>query len=172
MRISIPLDDARQFKALTGLSPAEFNELESNFRSSYQTLKFENYEKNKATRQRKPGGGNKGVLNTMTKKLFFILYYFKVYPTFDVLGNAFGFDRSKACVNVHLLAPVLQHCLQALGVLPHRKFTNVEDLKTAFEGIEDLVIDVTERSHYRPQDETAQKQKYSGKKKDIRLKIR
>lgn len=165
MKITIPFDDARQFKALTGLSPAEFTEFLPIFSSSYQTVRLENYEQDKNNRTRKPGGGQKGILDTMVKKLFFILYYFKVYPTFDVLGNAFGFDRSKANINVHILAPVLAHGLRALGVLPHRAFSSVAELKAAFDGIENLIIDATERSCQRPQDDDLQKEKYSGKKK-------
>lgn len=44
-------------------------------------------------RRRAPGGGVKGVLDTMEKKLFFTLLYLKVYPTFDVLGALFGKPR-------------------------------------------------------------------------------
>ena len=165
MSICIPFNDDRQFKALTGLSLFEFALLIGIFSASYHRLQQEDYEKNKADRKRKPGGGQKGVLNTMVKKLFFILYYFKVYPTFDVMGNTFGLDRSKANTNVHRLAPVLQHCLQTLGVLPPREFKSIEDLKSAFDGIEDLIVDATERPHHRPQDNERQKEKYSGKKK-------
>jgi Helix-turn-helix of DDE superfamily endonuclease len=45
---------------------------------------------------RKPGGGCKGKLPTMAEKLLFVLYYYKTYPTFDVLGTQFDMVRSKA----------------------------------------------------------------------------
>ena len=41
--------------------------------------------------------GKKGKLPTAHEKLTFLLYYLKVYPTFDVLGTQFGLNRSKAC---------------------------------------------------------------------------
>ena len=92
--------DERAFRALTGVSREEFRELLPVFTASYEELLWEAYERNQATRQRQPGGGQKGVLTTMDKKLFFILYYWKVYPTFDVLGDRFGCDGSSACTNV------------------------------------------------------------------------
>ena len=76
--------DEREFRALTGVSREEFRGLLSVFRESYVELLWEAYETNQAIRQRQPGGGQKGVLDMMDKKLFFILYYWKVYPTFDV----------------------------------------------------------------------------------------
>jgi hypothetical protein len=97
--------------------------------------------------------------------LFFILYYWKVYPTFDVLGDRFGFDGSKACTNVQKLWPVLERALKKLGVLPARQFTSVEELRAAFGDVEELFIDATEREVVRPQDTEQQQTTYSGKKK-------
>ncbi|MEN8252635.1 MAG: transposase family protein [Patescibacteria group bacterium] len=162
--------DERQFKALTGLSRVTFKKILVVFSVCYAEMVQENYEKNKAERQRKPGAGQKGRLNTMEKKLFFILYYLKVYPTYDVLGYHFGLDRSKACTNVHYLHPVLLKALDHLDVLPKRRFNSVEELQQAFEGIAELFIDATERPHCRPKDSQAQKEKYSGKKKQHTVK--
>jgi len=81
-------------------------------------------------RKRKPGGGSKGKLPTMSDKLFFILSYYKTYPTFDVLGSQFGMARSKAHVNTYKLSPILYHTLVSLGLMPYREFETPEDLKT------------------------------------------
>jgi hypothetical protein len=43
----------------------------------------------------------------MTEKLLFVLYYYKTYPTFDVLGTQFNMARSKANENLHKLWPIL-----------------------------------------------------------------
>ena len=166
------MQDERQFKALTGLSREEFQELLPVFNESYCELRHEAYQAQKATRQRKPGGGQKGVLKTMDTKLFFILYYWKVYPTFDVLGDRFGFDRSKACTNVQKLWPVLDRALDKKGMLPARSFTSVAELRAAFAGVEELFIDVTEREQVRPSDAEVQREKYSGKKNGIQSKTR
>ena len=157
--------DARQFKALTGMTREAFDKLLILFTASYEEIKLEAYERDRAERQRKPGGGQKGRLDTMEKKLFFILYYLKVYPTFDVLGDRFDLDRSKACTNVHNLLPVLLRALGKAGVLPTRHFETVEEMQAAFADITDLFIDATERSRQRPQDTQTQQEHYSGKKK-------
>jgi len=78
-------------------------------------------------------------------KLLFLLYYLKVYPTFDVLGTQFGMNRSKACENIHSLFPVLCNALSNLGVLPYREFKTVEEFRTACQGIKKILIDATER---------------------------
>jgi hypothetical protein len=115
-------------------------------------------------RRRKPGGGQKGKLPTEHDKLVFLLYYLKVYPTFDVLGTQFGLSRSKACENFHGLFPVLCQALQNLNVMPHREFKTVEEFRAVCEWVDDLLIDATERPHTRPTDEAKQKELYSGKK--------
>jgi hypothetical protein len=165
------LHNERQFKALTGTSRQEFQQLLPVFTASYHELRQEAYETAKTTRHRQPGGGQKGKLKTMELKLFFILYYWKVYPTYDVLGVQFGLDRSKACTNVHAFWPVLERTLETLEVLPARAFSSVDELRAAFGEVQDLLIDATEREHRRPQDDTAQREKYSGKKNAIRSKI-
>jgi hypothetical protein len=157
--------DERQFKALTGLTREAFAKLLILFTESSHEIRLERYERDKAQRQRRPGGGQKGRLNTMEKKLFFILYYLKVYPTFDVLGDRFDLDRSKACTNAHNLLPVLLRALSKASVLPARQFETVEELQAAFVDIADLLIDATERSRQRPQDNQIQHEHYSGKKK-------
>ena len=101
----------RQFKALTGMSRKEFERFLPLFTDAYSALRQEAYTAQRETRQRKPGGGPKGKLVTMSQKLLFILYYWKVYPSYDVLGFQFGMDGSKACTNVHTLWPVLKRAL-------------------------------------------------------------
>jgi hypothetical protein len=164
MLVEIEQMDEREFRALTGISKAAFMSLLPEFELSCQTAVQANYEQNKAKRKRKPGGGQKGKLNRPARKLFFVLRYFKSYPTFDELGHEFGLDRSKACTNVHRLASILMQTLTKLGVLPHRQFESLEQMKEAFVGIEELFIDATERPHCRPKEQQAQKEKYSGKK--------
>ena len=166
------LHDERQFKALTGVAHKEFQQLLPVFTTSYQEMQQERYDSKQATRQRQPGAGQKGKLPTMSLKLVFILYYWKVYPTYDVLGCQFGLDRSKACTNVQALWPVLERTLKTLGVLPARSFFSVEELHAAFGEIRDLLIDATEREHVRPQADDKQRETYRGKKNAIRSKIR
>jgi hypothetical protein len=144
--------DERRFKALTGLSKKKFRQLLPEFENSYQEAIQTNYERNKAKRERKPGGGRKGKLACSKKKLFFILRYFKSYPTYDELGREFELDRSKACTNVHKLAPMLLQTLIKLEIIPPRQFETLPEMREAFAEIEELFFEATEHPPYHLQD--------------------
>lgn len=165
----IKVRDERQMRALTGLSEEQFAQLLPTFSQVYQERQQAAYEKGleAGTRQRKAGGGSKGKLPTMADKLLFVLYYYKVYPTFDVLGTQFEMARSKANENLHKLSPILHQTLVRLGLMPYREFKTVEELKTALDGIDKIIIDATERVYRRSQDEATQREYFSGKKKAI-----
>ncbi len=166
--------DERQRRALTGVATEKFSTLEAAFGLALDDEKERAYQEGlvQGKRQRKPGGGQKGKLPSVSAKLIFLLYYLKVYPTFDVLGAQFGMNRSKACENVHALRPILYKALENLGVMPHREFKTVEEFRAACDWIDDLLIDATERPHSRPADDAKQKDLYSGKKNGTCLKTR
>lgn len=159
--------DSRQLRAMTGVSEGQFEALKKNFDEVYEEQKQKEYEEavERGERKRKRGGGRKGNLSTIEDKLLFVLFYLKVYPTFDVLAGFFGMSRSKACENLHKLIPVLNETLARLGVLPYRNFDSVDEMKKAFGDIDKIIIDATERSHQRPKDDEKQSDMYSGKKK-------
>lgn len=156
--------DERQFKALVGLSRAKFAVLAEAFAEVCRTEQRRAFEQ--GLRRRRPGGGQKGKLPSAEAKLLFVLYYFKNYPTFDVLGTHFGMARSKACENVHKLTPLLQQTLASLAVLPERTFADAEVFKAALAEaeLEQLLVDVTERVCQRPGNNKKQREHYSGKK--------
>ena len=52
--------------------------------------------------------------------------------------------------------------------MPYREFSTPEDVKADLQGIDQLIIDATERSYRRSQDDAKQREHYSGKKKSIR----
>ena len=85
--------DERQMKALTGLSSEEFSKLSESFEETLE----KNQEAKKTEQKRASGGGAKHTLKTGMDKLFFILLYLKVYPTYDVIAAMFGVNRSQAC---------------------------------------------------------------------------
>src|SRR3989454_11397085 len=97
-RMGLQTRDDRQMKALTGLSQAQFDHLLSVFTDIYRTTQQKTYEEGVAsgTRRRHPGGGSKGKLPTMAEKLQFVLYYYKTYPTFDVLAGVYGESEFKS----------------------------------------------------------------------------
>ena len=168
--MGMQIRDDRQMKALTGLSQDQFHHLLSVFSDIYQAAQQQTYEEGltSRTRVRKPGGGFKGKLPTMAEKLLFVLYYYKTYPTFDVLGTQFDMVRSKANENLHKLSPLLYDTLAHLGLMPYREFDTPEAMKTALQGIDQVMIDATERAYRRSQENAKQREHYSGKKNDIR----
>ena len=134
--MGLQIRDDRQMKALTGLSQAQFDHLLPVFSDIYQATQQKTYEEGveSGTRRRKPGGGSKGKLPTMAEKLLFVLYYYKTYPTFDVLGQQFEMARSKANENLHKLSPILYDTLVHLELMPYRELATPEDLKAALQG--------------------------------------
>lgn len=162
----IEIRDERQMRALTGLSQAQFDQLLPTFREVYLAKRQADYKQavQAGKRQRKPGGGRKGQLPTLADKLLFVLYYYKVYPTFDVLGTQFKLARSKAHTQLYQLSPILQETLVRLEMMPHRSFKTVAELTLALKGVDQIIIDATERTYRRPQDAEQQRAHYSGKK--------
>jgi hypothetical protein len=168
--MGLQIRDDRQMKALTGLSQAQFDPLLSVFSDLYQATQHNTYEEGVAsgTRRRQPGGGSKGKLPTMADKRMFVLYYYKTYPTFDVLGTQCDMVRSKAHENLHKLSPILYNTLVPLDLMPYRELGTPDDLKAALHGLDRLIIDATERAYHRSQDDAKQREHYSGKKNGLR----
>jgi hypothetical protein len=164
--MGLQIRDERQMKALTGLSQAQFDSLLPVFSDIYRATQQQTYEEGlqSGTRRRRPGGGSKGQLPTMVEKLQFVLYYYKTYPTFDVLGTQFAMARSKAHENLHKLSPILYDTLVHLELMPYRELAPPEELKAALHGEDRLLIDATERAYHRSQDDAKQREHYSGKK--------
>ncbi len=98
LNIDRALGDGRLIKAITGFSASEFNKLIERFREEFQNEAQARYETGVelGNREQKPGGGRIGNLGSYATKLFFTLFYFKCYPTFDILGFLFDLDRSNA----------------------------------------------------------------------------
>lgn len=146
--LHIDIRDERQLKALIGLSTKQFDVLKKKFCEVYEEQREETFLKAiiGGKRTKEIGSGRKGNLPTIESKLLFVLYYFKVYPTFDVLASTFKMARSRAYENLHKLIPVLQETLFRLSLLPYRNFKSVVEFKEAFLGIDEIIIDVTDIS--------------------------
>ena len=164
--MGLRIRDDRQMKALTGLSQAQFDHLLPVFTDLYQAAQQQTYERGVAsgTRRRKPGGGAKGTLPTMAEKLPFVLSYYKTSPTFDVLGTPLAMARSQAHEHLPKLSPILYDTLVHLELMPDRELATPQDVKAAVQGVEQLIIDATERASHRSTDEAKQREHDSGKK--------
>jgi len=152
----------RIMKALTGVTKREFNELLNTFKKELK----EHALNKKKERQREIGGGRPHTLHRATEKLFFILFYAKCYPTFDVLGFIFEVDRVQPCRWVQEYLPILEATLGRKVVLPVRQICSLEEFTHLFPSqTKEVFVDGTERAIQRPKDNEKQKANYSGKKK-------
>jgi hypothetical protein len=154
------LDDYHLLRAFTGLNREAFDELCLSFSIALH----------KATaatdkpRKRAPGGGRAARLQRVEDKLFFILFYFKCYPTFDVAGMLFDLHRSRAHRWMLRLQPLLETALDKKMVLPHRQINSIEEFITRFPGVPQVSSDETKRRLLPPKDPSLQRP-YSCQKK-------
>jgi len=161
MSIAAALRTDRMCKALTGLTVREFEALVPYFTFYYQEFEA----KRKKKRQRKLGGGRGSYIETIREKLFYILFYMKTYPTFDVASFYVGFARGNACTWVHTLLPVLELTMKRKFVLPQRKISDPEEFLRLFPEVAEVFVDGVERVRQRPKKKKSATKTYSGKKK-------
>lgn len=159
MNIQRAMQDERLLRAVISMGKKEFSELLKKFTPLAKRIQ---YRKN---RKRKAGAGRKHTLKTPEQKLFYILFYMKCYPTFDVAGYFFDVDRSQAKRWVDELRKMLEKALGKAMVLPVRKVRSVKEFLERFPEVKELLIDGTERPVQRPKNKQKQKDRYSGKKK-------
>ena len=170
MNIEKVLRSERLTLALTGLNPNEFTELLPTFDQVWRNVRQQDYRRNRKHRTRKPGGGRKGFLREMQDKLFFILFYYKCYPTYDVLTFLYGFDWGNGFRKQEQMTEILEKTLGKKMALPERRLKKVEEFFEMFPEAREVFVDGTERPVQRPKDSKAQTEKYSGKKKRHTLK--
>jgi hypothetical protein len=151
--------DERMMRGLTGLNLEEFETLLPTFES----ILFEIHSNKE--RQRAVGGGCKGILLDARHKLFYILFYMKTYPTFDVAAFVFGTVRSVTFEWKSRLLPALERALGRVITLPKRQIRSIEEFLQLFPEVKDIFIDGTERPVQRPRKSKNVRRKYSGKKK-------
>lgn len=149
----------KQYKAATGLSKEQFEELFQTFGPLYEPKKPANpYAK---TDSRNP------VLTDKREALFFILHYLKAYPTLQNLALYFGFSEYAASQYIDRIMPVLKEALNRKTNLKTSVFKNQKEFDRAFSGVDEIYVDVTEVPVERPSDKQVQQSRYSGKKNSI-----
>jgi hypothetical protein len=162
----ISLDHAKRsdrlMRATTSLTVHEFDELAGRFAVAWADVRAVKTAAGTA-RQRRPGGGRKGCLVSAEQKLFFILLYFKAYPTQDVMGLLFGITQGQVSEWVRQLTAVAGKLIPLHR--PTRQARDLTQLLREQPELQELIIDGTERRLPRPQHRGKQKRFYSGRKK-------
>lgn len=120
---------------------------------------------NNKDRIRMVGGGRKGNIKEPKQKLFFILFYLKNYPTFDVAAHIFASSKTQTHLWCQKILPILEKTLKRKCVLPVRKISSIEEFYTLFPDVKEVMIDGLERPVERSKKSKNQRGNYSGKKK-------
>lgn len=159
LSIKRALKEERLLLSLTGMRVSEFKRLSDTFEKVLVA------DLSRGNRQRAVGAGRKGALRDIESKLFYILFYLKVYPTYDLAGFIFGVDRSRCFHWTVRLMPLLEKALGRHVSLPKRQIRSVEEFTALCCDVKDLFLDGTERPTQRPQKGKLCKKRYSGKKR-------
>ncbi len=159
MNIDKVLNNQRLIKAVLGIRKESFEKLLVIFR---QIVKAGAESKK---RKRKVGGGSNGNIKDPRKKLFFILWYLKVYPTYDVAAYVFSSSKSRTQAWGQKILPLLEKTLGRKLVLPKRRVNSIEEFFEMFPEVKEVMLDGVERPTIRSQKNKTQSKHYSGKKK-------
>ena len=158
-------DRPRDFLAATSLTLGEFHQLLPAFQEAYAQRYPQELTRAGKPRQRRVGGGAKGVLPRVEDKLLLIVVYQKTHPLQTMHAWQFAMSQPQANYWLHHLLPLLQQALTRLGMRPERHARRVATAPLAQEGGPALALDGTERRRQRPTDPAQQQAHYSGKQK-------
>lgn len=159
MDIDKVLNNPRLTQAILGVSRKEFEILVPVFENVIKK------EKESIKRKRNIGGGSNGKIKDPKKKLFFILWYLKVYPTFDVAAYVFASSKSRTHYWAHSILPLLEKTLKRKVALPIRRISTTEEFFSLFPFTKEVMLDGVERPTIRSRKDKVQNKHYSGKKK-------
>ncbi len=164
MNLNYLLKHPELFQYVIGIRFSQLQEILPKF--SLALRKAENIKAYSKKRLREVGGGRKATLKTDFDKLFFILFYYKTYPTFRFAQVLYGLDKRNIQLWVKFLAPVLFSTLgYELSLKMRKKISRWDLWLEEYPGLSEFIVDCTERAIQRPQDNQIQSQYYSGKKK-------
>lgn len=153
----------RQWKSSTGLSQDQFEKLLGYFKQTYEFFQGVSLEESAQRREVDL------LLPTYADCLFFVLFQLKNGLCYDNLGLLIGTDGSNAQRNFEKYLQIIAYTLDRQGIMPNRNFATIEDFKACLQDEKEVIIDASEQPTVRPKDQQQQKEQYSGKKRDIRI---
>ncbi len=179
-----------QFRSLTGLTVAEFDELFALFAPAYETARLSR--RCPAGRLREAGAGHPFAL-PLAERLLMALLYFRLYLSQSLLSLLFDVDQSTVSRELFLrVLPVLSGILPIplrdtpLGhwaqkpnedgptfpvpVRTGKRITTLKELFEAFPEMEEVLLDATEQPVPQPEDKHKRKLAFSGKQHDHTVK--
>jgi hypothetical protein len=154
----------RQWKSSTGLSENQFHQLCRYFGETYEFF----HGVSLSVKSERLDTGL--LLKSYEDCLFFVLFQLKNGLCYDNLGLLIGSDGSNAQRNFESHLHILHLTLERQHLVPARNFTSLAEFKEKIGSESEIIIDGVEHSTQRPQGYEKQKENYSGKKSDIRIK--
>jgi len=151
----------RSLKSFTGLTINEFEGLHD------ELLPIWNKRFNRRNRIRRIGGGRKSNVSCFHDELLMVLFFYRNYPSYEVIGYLFNLDICNISRHISSLETVLSKLSRFRLAKPRKanKITTVEELFARFPELTELIGDATEQPIQRPKKNSKQKKHYSGKKK-------
>ena len=158
------------FRAMTGLSVAQFDALVGDLQGVYAAA--ERQRLGRPGRRRALGAGRKFAL-ARRDHLLLTVVWLRRYPTYPVLGFLFGVSEPTARRTVGRVLPLLEAAGLDTMRLPDPGQGHRPDLDALLAGTPELavLIDTFEQRVQRPQDRREADTYYSGKKKQHTLKV-
>ena len=153
------------FKGFTGMTLAEFGELERKAEPIWRDLEGKRLARSE--RRRAPGGGRSPGL-PYREQLLMTMIWLRLYLTLEVLGFLFGVDKATVSRYTTRMLPALRTVgEETLGWTKPPKRGQGMNLTKARAAYPDLFafVDATEQPVQRPRNQEEQKKHYSGKKK-------
>lgn len=161
MNFTYLLRHSEIFPSIIGITHKKFEQIFKKFERELEKSEMERAFGKE--RVRIPGGGRKSTLKTNRQKLFFILFYYKTYPTFRLAQSIFNFDKRNIQLWNNFLEKVLLRSVEYQLNLPKVKTRYLNQVIEICPKLEDCIIDASERRINRPK--YHQEFYYSGKKK-------
>jgi hypothetical protein len=157
----------RAFQSLTGMTPADFENLLTAFRAAHDRRQRRRRTTRRGQPRQRAAGAGHPYRHDDRHRLLMALVWLRVYPTYELLGFFFGLHKRNAQLNVRAVLDVLD----TLDDFPfdrpgpeRKKLRSAAEVMAAFPQVR-VIIDSKEQRVNRPTGYDAQKPYYSGKKK-------
>jgi hypothetical protein len=175
-----------QFRAFTGVTIAEFDQLLQEVLPAYQA--DQHYRRSRGGNAPLTRGGHPFQLE-LPERLLMGLMYLRLYVGHNLLSYLFDLDQSNVCRELRVrLLPILAQVLptplrdaplrhlaqENSDAKPHkprrRRINTLKELLEAYPEIEEVLLDATEQGVPQPEDKVERKRRYSGKQHDHTIK--
>jgi hypothetical protein len=163
------------FRAMTGLSSAEFDALARDVVPTIATAVATGRDRRRGRQARRAAGGGHPFALSFRAQLLLVVVWLRVYPTSPVLGFLFGVSHPTVLRTIALVLPILEQAgrdtmrLPGHGERGRRSRRKLPELLAAIPELA-VIVDTFEQRVQRPRDREQADRYYSGKKKQHTLK--